>query len=179
MRQSGHGLPVRGRVRAAGEAAARAGTDHDPAGDGLHRGPATPRAAPRRGGRRVPPATVEQHPGLLETDFGQWEGLTFAEAAARERTKLNHESPGQQGAAARASSEGQAATDAIAIRNPLAGRGAPGRGLLVGQPPQHGAAPARRLLDGRPRRPQTGRRAWFAGPQKRVVGRTRPPLRGR
>ncbi len=29
-------------------------------------------------------STVEQHPGLLETDFGQWEGLTFAEAAARD-----------------------------------------------------------------------------------------------
>lgn len=27
---------------------------------------------------------MEQHPGLLETDFGQWEGLTFAEAAARD-----------------------------------------------------------------------------------------------
>jgi len=29
-------------------------------------------------------STVEHHPGLLETDFGQWEGLTFAEAAARD-----------------------------------------------------------------------------------------------
>jgi broad specificity phosphatase PhoE/ribonuclease HI len=27
---------------------------------------------------------VDEHPGLLETDFGQWEGLTFAEAAARD-----------------------------------------------------------------------------------------------
>lgn len=27
---------------------------------------------------------LEQHEGLIETDFGQWEGLTFAEAAARE-----------------------------------------------------------------------------------------------
>jgi ribonuclease H / adenosylcobalamin/alpha-ribazole phosphatase len=28
--------------------------------------------------------TVITHPGLLETDFGRWEGLTFAEAAARD-----------------------------------------------------------------------------------------------
>jgi probable phosphoglycerate mutase len=27
---------------------------------------------------------VETHPGLLETDFGEWEGLTFAEAAKRD-----------------------------------------------------------------------------------------------
>ncbi|MDQ0377172.1 bifunctional RNase H/acid phosphatase [Amycolatopsis thermophila] len=27
---------------------------------------------------------VETHPGLLETDFGEWEGLTFAEAARRD-----------------------------------------------------------------------------------------------
>ena len=27
---------------------------------------------------------VETHPGLLETDFGEWEGLTFAEAAERD-----------------------------------------------------------------------------------------------
>jgi probable phosphoglycerate mutase len=27
---------------------------------------------------------VETHPGLLETDFGEWEGLTFAEAAQRD-----------------------------------------------------------------------------------------------
>lgn len=27
---------------------------------------------------------VETHPGLLETDFGEWEGLTFAEAANRD-----------------------------------------------------------------------------------------------
>ncbi|GHF23981.1 bifunctional RNase H/acid phosphatase [Amycolatopsis deserti] len=29
-------------------------------------------------------ARVETHPGLLETDFGEWEGLTFAEAAQRD-----------------------------------------------------------------------------------------------
>ncbi|MGH3433068.1 MAG: bifunctional RNase H/acid phosphatase, partial [Thermocrispum sp.] len=29
-------------------------------------------------------SSVDEHPGLLETDFGQWEGLTFAEAAARD-----------------------------------------------------------------------------------------------
>jgi broad specificity phosphatase PhoE/ribonuclease HI len=28
--------------------------------------------------------TVRTHPGLIETDFGAWEGLTFAEAAARD-----------------------------------------------------------------------------------------------
>lgn len=28
--------------------------------------------------------TVEKHAGLLETDFGAWEGLTFAESAARD-----------------------------------------------------------------------------------------------
>ncbi|HET9142543.1 bifunctional RNase H/acid phosphatase [Actinophytocola sp.] len=28
--------------------------------------------------------SVVVHPGLIETDFGQWEGLTFAEAAARD-----------------------------------------------------------------------------------------------
>ncbi|SDC97672.1 probable phosphoglycerate mutase [Actinokineospora iranica] len=28
--------------------------------------------------------TVETHPGLLETDFGDWEGLTFTEAAERD-----------------------------------------------------------------------------------------------
>jgi broad specificity phosphatase PhoE len=28
--------------------------------------------------------TVTVHPGLIETDFGEWEGLTFAEAAARD-----------------------------------------------------------------------------------------------
>jgi broad specificity phosphatase PhoE/ribonuclease HI len=28
--------------------------------------------------------TVITHPGLIETDFGDWEGLTFAEAAARD-----------------------------------------------------------------------------------------------
>ena len=27
---------------------------------------------------------VETHPGLIETDFGEWEGLTFAEAAERD-----------------------------------------------------------------------------------------------
>lgn len=27
---------------------------------------------------------VEEHPGFVETDFGAWEGLTFAEAAARD-----------------------------------------------------------------------------------------------
>nr|WP_020662362.1 bifunctional RNase H/acid phosphatase [Amycolatopsis benzoatilytica] len=27
---------------------------------------------------------VETHPGLIETDFGEWEGLTFAEAARRD-----------------------------------------------------------------------------------------------
>jgi probable phosphoglycerate mutase len=27
---------------------------------------------------------VETHPGLIETDFGEWEGLTFAEAADRD-----------------------------------------------------------------------------------------------
>jgi probable phosphoglycerate mutase len=27
---------------------------------------------------------VETHPGLLETDFGEWEGLTFAEAVSRD-----------------------------------------------------------------------------------------------
>ncbi|AIJ21149.1 bifunctional RNase H/acid phosphatase [Amycolatopsis methanolica] len=29
-------------------------------------------------------ARVETHPGLLETDFGEWEGLTFTEAAQRD-----------------------------------------------------------------------------------------------
>lgn len=32
---------------------------------------------------RVTGVEVHQHPGLIENDFGEWEGLTFAEAAAR------------------------------------------------------------------------------------------------
>jgi probable phosphoglycerate mutase len=46
---------------------------------------------------------VETHPGLIETDFGEWEGRTFAEAAERDpelhRAWLGNSSPPPPGAA--------------------------------------------------------------------------------
>jgi probable phosphoglycerate mutase len=73
-----------------GERQAKAAALRLSATDGV--GPATPIVCSPLGRARqtaqaVADATggaVRTHPGLIETDFGQWEGLTFAEAAERD-----------------------------------------------------------------------------------------------
>jgi broad specificity phosphatase PhoE/ribonuclease HI len=83
-RYSGHGDPELtelGRAQAAG-AAARLGGESDIAAvltSPLRRARATAEAVAASTG-----APLLVRPGLIETDFGEWEGMTFAEARARD-----------------------------------------------------------------------------------------------